>query len=347
MAANTNCDKDAARLGYTKARNKAKALLRKSKRLFEKGIALQSKSNPKAFWKHTSRKLKTKRGVAPLLADVKDKDSLRYNDEEKANILQKQFSCVFTKEPEDAIPTISTRTHSVISHLYVTEEMVRTQLFNLNVNKSCGPDKVHPRMLLELADKIAGPIALLLNMTIERGILPKDWKLAFVSPIHKKGSRSIAENYRPISLTSVLCKMMEKFVRASVLKHLQIKGLLSKKQYGFINGRSTTTQLLYYLDKCITTISEGGVIDNIYLNFAKAFDTVAHSRLLGKLNAYGIRGNIFNWIKEFLCGRTQVVKVNGAPSIPAAVLSGIPQGTVWGPLLFVIYINDILDSVKS
>ena len=139
---------------------------------------------------------------------------------------------------------------------------------------------------------------------------------------------------------------MESFIRQLIFEHLQTKRLLSSKQYGFINGRSTTTQLLYYLDHCIKSVVDGGVVGTIYLDFAKAFDTVPHRRLLGKLSAYGIQGNILNWIKD-LCVRSQIVKVNGEQSVPAAVISGIPQGTVLGPLLFVIYINDILDTIKS
>ena len=295
-------------------------MLRQAKRLFEKGIALQAKTNPKAFWAHTRRKLKTKCSIAPLLADKNDKESLKFDDVEKANILQKQFSSVYTHEPEGEIPTIDRRTDKRISDLYISEEMVLKQLINLNVNKSCGPDNLHPRMLKELAEQIAGPISHLFNLTIKFSIIPEDWKRAFVSPIYKKGLKCHAENYRPISLTSVFCKIIETFVREKIMKHLHVQRLLSAKQHGFISGRSTTIQLLNYLDKCTQAIVDGGVVDTIYLDFEKAFDTVPHRRLLGKLRAYGIDGNILSWISEFLSGRSQEVIVNGEKSISALVV---------------------------
>ena len=332
---------------YSKARNKVKVLVRKDKRDLERRIAQEAKTKPKLFWSHTRRKLRTKVGVAPLLENKKDKNSLVFEDEKKANLLQKQFSSVFTKEPLEHIPSISNRTAEKVKHVEIKAKKVSEKLKALNTNKSCGPDDIHPRLLSELADIISEPIAILLNLSIRSGKIPKEWKLANIVAVFKKGSKSLPENYRPISLTCVLCRVMESFLKEAIMEHLLKNNLLSPRQHGFISGRSTVTQLLSYLDSCIKNVANGNVVDVVYLDFQKAFDTVPHARLLKKLQAYGVDGELLEWITEYLKNRSQVVTVNGESSSVGAVLSGIPQGTVLGPLLFVVYINDILDNINS
>ena len=183
---------------YTRARNKVNTMLRKAKRRLERDIALKAKSNPKQFWMHTRRKLKTKSGIAPLLVDPKEKESMKFDDAEKAEILLRQFSSVFTHEKEGDIPRIDRRTTKTITSLTITAQRVNEELRALNHHKSCGPDKLHPRLLTELADEIAAPIALLFNASLEKGIVPIDWRRALVSQNFKKNSRRLAESYRQI-----------------------------------------------------------------------------------------------------------------------------------------------------
>ena len=188
-------DVENVRQPYTKARNKVKAIIRKSKRNFERNVGIQSKSNPKIFWSHVRSKLKTKTGVTPLLQDEKDEISTKFDDKVKANILLKQFDIFFTEEPNAEVPVLDKKTEVNLPNINITEEMVRNKISKLNVNKSWGPDEMHSQILLELVDLVSKPLALLLNKTMDEGCIPQDWKMAYASPILRKGARNKAENY--------------------------------------------------------------------------------------------------------------------------------------------------------
>lgn len=333
---------------YITARNRVNRMMSRARRRYEKNICNKSKTKPKVFWSHVRGKMKSASGVSPLLETPNDKSSLKHEDHEKASILQKQFCSVFTIEPEGQLPDFPRRTQQSIDEIVITKEMVKQRLKELDTNKSFGPDEMHPKFLKELAENIAEPLTVIMNRTLQEGTLPEDWKLAHVTPIYKnKGAQNLAVNYRPVSLTSIVCKLMESILREHVIGHLTNLKLLSNKQYGFISKRSTVTQLLKYIDQCCESLSNGKVVDSIYFDFAKAFDTVPHRRLCKKLKGYGIEGQIFRWIKSFLHGRKQLVRVKEARSSENNVVSGIPQGSVLGPLLFVIYINDLPDKVVS
>ena len=227
MNASSIVERQVAKNAYTKARNKANSLLRRAKRTYEHGIANDAKKMPKRFWYHARRKLKTKSSIPPLLEDVNDKESLQYEDKLKAEILQRQFLSVFTIENDDPVPSLTARACSVIRNIFISDKAVQEKLSKIDTNKSLGPDDIHPRILNELADIISAPVGLLFNRSIQGEKLPRDWKNAYVSPIYKKGHRNHAENYRPISLTCILCKIMESMIRSEILQHLLDTDVLS------------------------------------------------------------------------------------------------------------------------
>ena len=333
---------------YKEALNAATTEIRQSKRSYEQKLACNIKNDSKSFYAYVRSKQNVQDKVGPLedsAGNIISQGFLMAED------LNGYFSSVFTKEDISSLPVADAKFQGAKSEylgpLVVTPELVAKKIKAMKDNKSPGVDGIPPKLLMETVEQISIPLARVFNLSLKEGVVPFEWKEANIIPLFKKGSRNKSENYRPVSLTTVICKLLERLIKDHMVDFLVKHKLLNSSQHGFHKARSCLTNMLCFLEEITKWIDVGSPVDIIYLDFQKAFDKVPHQRLLLKLKAHGIGDSITDWIEQWLTDRRQRVVVDGEVSNWKSVLSGVPQVSVLGPILFLIYINDLDDSITS
>eukprot|EP00794_Sanderia_malayensis_P005009 gene5009-5667_t len=240
-------------------------------------------------------------------------------------------------------PINSNSIHDKLSIVFNESDIVEA-IEGLKYNSAAGPDNFPANLLYQCRQTLAKPMCMIWRESMNTGTIPSLCKFASIIPIHKGKSKAEAKNCRPVALTSLLIKLFEKVVRKHIVSFMNENQLFNKLQHGFRSGRSCLSQLICHFDRITSVLEDGKFADLIYLDSAKAFDK---GIVLGKLKSLGINGRLGRWFQAFLFNRKQSVLVNGKKSHPSVVLSGVPQGSVLGPLIFPVPIGDIDEEVVN
>jgi len=317
----------------------------------EKKAVENIKKNPKFFYSYAQKFSKHRSTIGPL---QKPNGDITNEASEMANILRQQYESVFSKpceskkvlQPKQFFSEVDINKPSLVDIDFTVEDIERA-IDKMSANSSAGPDGFSAMFIKNCKSNLSVPLYLIWRESLDTCTIPDVLKVANITPIHKGDSKSIPKNYRPVSLTSHIIKVFERVLREKLVNFLEKNELMNPSQHGFRSGRSCLSQLLAHHDKILENLEGGYNTDVIYLDFAKAFDKVDHGILSHKMRKLGIGGKVGLWIYEFLSKRTQKVVVNGAHSSASDVISSVPQGTVLGPILFLILISDIDENSTS
>ena len=341
---------------YKHERNKVNNLIKHAKEVFFNNIEdllFESySSNKRNYWKiirHFVKGNSKTSAIPPLCSQSPDGSVIVHStDEAKADCFNDYFASISSVNDEHVcLPPFELKTNSKLSSITIEESEIKDIIENLNPNKAIGPDFISNKMLIGTAHTVLKPLSILFNRILHDQSFPSPWKKSLVLPVYKKDDKTIASNYRPISLLSNVAKVMERIVFKKIHNYLVSNNLFYKYQSGFLPGHSTTYQLVDIFHHICQSLDAKQHSCMVFCDISKAFDRVWHKGLLFKLRQYGIDDGVLAWINSYLSNRQQRVVINSFFSSFRNVTAGVPQGSVLGPLFFLIYVNDISEHILS
>ncbi|XP_057305630.1 uncharacterized protein LOC130646135 [Hydractinia symbiolongicarpus] len=343
---------------YKKLRNKCTYAVNMAKFNSNKKLLEENSDKPRKFWQTIKNIMPCKsKGTSCRSHFLEDGCVKADTPVQKSNLLSNFFSnvamslrkkSIFMKDfiwrqPNKVEPIRTQR----FDFKYVSKSFVEKELKNLKRHKATGIDNLPPAVMKDSANEISQPLCFIINLSLSTADVPTEWKHPTVTPIHKSGPSTKVDNYRPISILPIASRILERAVHTQLMKYLEKNNLLSEQQFGYRRKRSTDIAATVFLDSIRTEIDRGNLVGATFIDLSKAFDTVGHSILLSKLPSFGIHDNELKWFTDYLFNRKQQVVYENSKSNVSNMTCGVPQGSILGPLLFLIYFNDFKSALRK